>query len=68
MVTALMEGVYKKGTFGFNPTDKKAKQSVSCLTEESVPIFLSNISKLENFTPGYDVIAIVLAKQIKVPI
>uniref|UniRef100_A0A6C0EU00 Uncharacterized protein n=1 Tax=viral metagenome TaxID=1070528 RepID=A0A6C0EU00_9ZZZZ len=62
MVTALMGGVYKKGVFGFSPTDKKAKETVSCLTEESVPVFLSNIEKLDYFTPGYDLLAIILAQ------
>lgn len=62
MVTALMGGVYKKGVFGFSPMDKKAKESVSCLTEESVQVFLENIKELEYFTPGYDLLAVILAK------
>jgi hypothetical protein len=57
-----MGGVYKKGVFGFSPTDKNAKENVSCLTEESVPVFLSNIEKLDYFTPGYDLLAIILAQ------
>ena len=65
MATALMGGVYKEGVFGFDPKDKTAKQTVACLTPESVPLFLSNIQKSHKFTPGYDLLAITLAKQLK---
>ena len=61
MITALLGGVYKPGQFGFSPTDKTAKERVDCLTEESVPIFLDNISKFVNFTPGYDLLAVIKA-------
>lgn len=63
MATALMGGVYKEGMFGFDPKDKNAKENVSCLTPESAQIFLSNIRKLEKFTPGYDLLAIILAQK-----
>ena len=62
MATALMGGVYKEGVFGFDPKDKMAKENVSCLTPESAQVFLSNIRKLEKFTPGYDLLAIILAQ------
>jgi hypothetical protein len=62
MATALMGGVYKEGMFGFSPTDKNARVNVSCLTPDSVPVFLANIRKLEKFTPGYDLLAVILAK------
>lgn len=62
MVTALMGGVYKEDVFGFGPTDKTARQNVACLTPESVPEFLDNIRKLKWRTPGYDLLAIILAQ------
>ena len=62
MVTALMGGVYKEGQFGFSPTDKHAKATVSCITEESLPVFIANIRKLYYLTPGYDLLAVILAK------
>jgi len=61
MVTALLGGVYKPGVFGFSPTDKTAKERVSCLTEESVPRVLENIKRFTKFTPGYDLLAIIKA-------
>ena len=64
MATALMGGVYKEGMFGFDPKDKKAKENVSCLTPESAQVFTSNIRKLDKFTPGYDLLAIILAQKI----
>lgn len=63
MATALMGGVYKEGMFGFDPRDKKAKENVSCLTPESAQVFTSNIRKLDKFTPGYDLLAIILAQK-----
>jgi hypothetical protein len=66
MATALMGGVYKVGEngiiFGFSPTDKTARVNVSCLTPDSARRFLSNICKLEKFTPGYDLLAVILGK------
>ena len=66
MATALMGGVYKEtvtGTmFGFSPTDKTARVNVSCLTPDSAHTFLSNIRTLEKFTPGYDLLAVILGK------
>jgi len=66
MATALMGGVYKESEgntiFGFSPTDKTARANVSCLTSDSAQIFLSNIRNLEKFTPGYDLLAVILAK------
>lgn len=62
MATALMGGIYKEDVFGFDPKDKMAKENVSCLTPESAQVFLSNIRKLEKFTPGYDLLAIILAQ------
>ena len=68
MATALMGGVYKEGEngtiFGFDPKDKTAKQTMACLTPDSAREFISNIRDLEKFTPGYDLIAIVLATRI----
>ena len=65
MATALMGGVYKEdenGTiFGFDPKDKNAKQTMACLTPDSARVFISNIRTLEKFTPGYDLLAIILA-------
>jgi hypothetical protein len=61
MATALMGGVYKEGVFGFDPKDKHAKQTVACLTPDSAQVFISNIRTLEKFTPGYDLLAIILA-------
>jgi hypothetical protein len=61
MVTAILGGVYKPGVFGFSPTDKTAKERVSCLTEESVPRVLENIGRFTKFTPGYDLLAIIKA-------
>jgi hypothetical protein len=63
MATALMGGVYKEGMFGFNPTDKHAKQNVACLTPDSAQVLLANIRNFEKFTPGYDLLAIILAKE-----
>jgi hypothetical protein len=67
MATALMGGVYKEGengtVFGFDPKDKHAKQTMACLTPDSAQVFLSNIRTLEKFTPGYDLLAIILATQ-----
>jgi len=61
-----MGGVYKedeKGTvFGFSPMDKTARVNVACLTLDSVREFISNIRTLEKFTPGYDLIAVLMAK------
>lgn len=66
MATALMGGIYKedeKGTiFGFSPTDKTARVNVACLTPDSARVFLSNIRTLEKFTPGYDLLAVLLGK------
>jgi hypothetical protein len=62
MITALMGGVYKDGIFGFGPTDKTARYNVSCLIPDSVPEFLSNIRKLNWRTPGYDLLAVILAQ------
>ena len=66
MATALMGGVYKESEngimFGFSPTDKTARVNVSCLTPDSARTFLSNICKLEKFTPGYDLLAVILGK------
>jgi hypothetical protein len=66
MATALMGGVYKedeKGTvFGFSPTDKTARVNVACLTPDSAREFISNIRTLEKFTPGYDLLAVLMAK------
>ena len=62
MATALMGGVYKDGVFGFSPTDKTARVNVACLTPDSVPVFISNIRTLEKFTPGYDLLAVLMAK------
>jgi hypothetical protein len=61
MATALMGGVYKDEVFGFDPKDKTARQNVSCLTPDSARAFISNIRTLEKFTPGYDLLAIILA-------
>ena len=61
MATALMGGVYKEGMFGFDPKDRTAKETVSCLTPDSVQVFIQNIRKLEKFTPGYDLLAVILA-------
>lgn len=62
MATALMGGVYKDGIFGFSPTDKTARVNVSCLTPDSARVFISNIRTLEKFTPGYDLLAVLMAK------
>lgn len=66
MATALMGGVYKQhenGTvFGFSPTDKNARVNVACLTPDSARLFVSNIRTLEKFTPGYDLLAVILGK------
>ena len=65
MATALMGGVYKEGEngteFGFDPKDKHAKQTMACLTPDSAQVFISKIRTLEKFTPGYDLLAIILA-------
>lgn len=63
MATALMGGVYKESVFGFDPKDKTARRNVSCLTPDSAQVFIANIRKLEKFTPGYDLSAVILAKQ-----
>jgi hypothetical protein len=63
MATALMGGVYKEGVFGFDPKDKHAKQTMACLTPDSAQVFISKIRTLEKFTPGYDLLAIILATQ-----
>ena len=62
MATALMGGVYKDGMFGFSPTDKTARVNVACLTPDSARTFISNIRTLEKFTPGYDLLAVLLGK------
>jgi len=62
MATALMDGVYKDGIFGFSPTDKTARINIACLTPDSVQVFISNIRTLEKFTPGYDLLAVLMAK------
>jgi hypothetical protein len=63
MATALMGGIYKEGVFGFDPKDKHAKQTMSCLTPDSAQVFISKIRTLEKFSPGYDLLAIILASQ-----
>jgi hypothetical protein len=63
MATALMGGVYKYDMYGFSPTDKTARVNVSCLTPESASVFISNIRQLDKFTPGYDLLAVILATQ-----
>jgi hypothetical protein len=63
MATALMGGIYKEGMFGFNPSDKQAKKNVACLTPDSAQVLLANIRNLEKFTPGYDLLAVILAKE-----
>ena len=60
MATALMGGVYNCGMVGFSPTDKTARVNVSCLTPESASVFISNIRQLDKFTPGYDLLAVIL--------
>ena len=62
MATALMGGVYNGWMFGFSPTDKTARVNVSCLTPDSARVFISNIRTLEKFTPGYDLLAVLMAK------
>lgn len=62
MATALMGGVYKDGVFGFSPIDKNARVNVACLTPDSARVFISNIRTLEKFTPGYDLLAVLMAK------
>ena len=61
MITYTMGGVYKDGMFGFALTDKVAKETVGCLTPESVDVLIPNIEKLEYFTPGYDPLAYIEA-------
>lgn len=61
MITALMGGIYKKGVFGFSPTDKTAKKEIGCLTPESALVLVKYIkTKFQYFTPGYDLIAVIL--------
>lgn len=61
MATALMGGVYNCGMFGFSPTDKTARVNVACLTPDSSSVFISNIRQLDKFTPGYDLLAVILS-------
>jgi len=61
MITYCMGGVYKEGIFGFSPTDKNAKETISCLTPESANLFVENIKKLDYLTPAYDPLAYIEA-------
>jgi hypothetical protein len=36
---------------------------MACLTPDSARVFISNIQTLEKFTPGYDLLAVILAIQ-----
>jgi hypothetical protein len=57
MIAHCMGGEYLPGVFGFNPTDKHAKQTLACLTPESAKKVFDAIEKLDYFTPGYDPLA-----------
>ena len=57
MIAHCMGGEYLPGVFGFNPTDKHAKQTLACLTPESAKKVFDAIEQLDYFTPGYDPLA-----------
>ena len=62
MITNCIGGVYNKGQFGFGPTDKVAKETLGCLTEESAEKVIYYIkNKLNEFTPAYDPLAFIEA-------
>jgi hypothetical protein len=64
MITYCMGGVYKDGVFGFSPTDRQAKETISCLTPESAEVVIESIKQLDYFTPGYDPLAYIEAFKI----
>ena len=62
MITNFMGGEYKPGTFGWAPTDKEGKETLSCLTPESAGKVLNYITNsLTEFTPAYDPLAFIEA-------
>jgi len=61
MITHCMGGRYKPGVFGFSPTDKEAKETMSCLTPESALKVLDYIKTLDELTPAYDPLAYIEA-------
>jgi hypothetical protein len=65
MVTYCMGGVYKDGMFGFSPSDKKAKETIGCLTPESAEVLIESIKQLDYFTPGYDPLAYIEAFKLR---
>ena len=61
MITHCIGGKYKEGVFGFSPTDKEAKETMSCLTPESATRVLEYIKTLDELTPAYDPLAYIEA-------
>jgi hypothetical protein len=62
MITNCIGGVYKDGMFGFGPTDKHAKETLGCLTQESAKEVIDYITnELNEFTPAYDPLAFIEA-------
>jgi len=61
MITHCMGGRYKPGVFGFSPTDKEAKENMSCLTPETSLQVLDYIKTLDELTPAYDPLAYIEA-------
>ena len=62
MITNCIGGVYKEGMFGFGPTDKHAKETLGCLTQESAKEVIDYITnELNEFTPAYDPLAFIEA-------
>jgi len=62
MITNFMGGEYKPGQIGWDPTDKNAKETLSCLTPESAEKVINYIKKiLTEFTPAYDPLAFIEA-------
>ena len=65
MITYCMGGVYKDGMFGFSPSNRKAKETIGCLTPESAEVLIESIKQLNYFTPGYDPLAYIEAFRLK---
>jgi hypothetical protein len=57
MVAHAIGAEYLPGMFGFSPTDKQAKLTLSCLTRESAAKVFAAIEKLDYVTPAYDPLA-----------
>ena len=61
MLTCYKGGKYKEGIFGFLPTDRNARETLSCLTPDSAELIIEFIKTLKSLTPAYDPLAFIEA-------